>query len=118
MALRICSDEDAHLSHRWVEGEYEPFCPGRHAVEAGAWLADRASRRRKLSGRVHFYLGGEPRSICGYGFRMEGMLPFDPETGMTREPDPRFGQAQYRTACTHCSRAVIPPDHRDEEDRA
>lgn len=117
MALRICSDEELHTSHRWEQGEYEPFCPGRYSADSGQWLADRSRRHQKLSGRVHFYLTDESRSICGYGYRGKGMLPFDPGTGRTTVDDPRFGEPQYRTACVHCSRAVAP-DHEVSEDRA
>lgn len=118
MALRICSAEELHTSHRWEQGEHEPFCPGRHAIEDGEWLADKSSRRQKLSRSVHFYLVNANRSICGYGHRDAGMLPYDPGTGLTTEPDPRFGAPQYRRACVHCSRATAPAEQRALEDRA
>lgn len=118
MALRICSDEERHTQHRWIQGEYEPFCPGRYTAEDGEWLAEPSSRRHKLSGRVHFYLPGEPRSICGYGWRAKGALPFDPEGGLTTKDDPRFGEPQYRTPCTHCTRATAGTDHHGDGDRA
>ena len=114
MALRICADEERHAQHRWTYKDYEPFCPGRYTSEDGAWLAERSSRRHKLSGHVHFYLPDEPRSICGYGWRREGMLGFDPVNHMTTENDPRFNQPQFRSPCTHCTNAVIA----SEEDRA
>ena len=115
MALRICSDEEQHTQHRWTYKEYEPFCPGRYTLDDGSWLAERSSRRHKLSGHVHFYLPNEPRSICGYGWQREGMLPYDPDARMTIEPDPRWGEPQFRSPCTHCLNATATPG---EEDRA
>ncbi|SDH56245.1 hypothetical protein [Microbacterium sp. 77mftsu3.1] len=106
MSLRICEEANLHPSHRWEEGEYTPFCPGRYGADSGAWLADRSRKNRKLRGKVHFYLPDAEKSVCGYGWREAGMLPFDRETRETTEPDPRFGDVQFRTPCAYCSDAT------------
>lgn len=108
MSIRFCTDAELHEAHRWpyagTSGERDEYCLGQHTPEEGAWLS--ARHRRGDHRRAHFFLEVSDRSLCGYGHKDQGQLPFDPLTGMTTVPDPRLGEPRYRTTCEHCRRAI------------
>ncbi len=108
MAIRFCDDPTPHAAHRWpyagTTGLREEYCLGQHAASEGEWLS--ALHRRGDRRKAHFFLEDSVRSVCGYGHKDQGQLPFDPAVGATTEPDPRLREPRFRTVCDHCRRAI------------
>lgn len=87
MSIRACDTTDAHLGHRFGPDEF--YCVGRHAVADGSWRSHKLSGGR--TGKAHFFLAGESRSICGYGHKSRSKLARHIAT---------------RRVCNHCGHAV------------